>query len=129
MTLKLTRSKGFSLIEVLVGLVLLGVGLLGIAKLQVISIRGNFFSNSLMQATYIAQDRLESLRNLPFTSTQLVENSYNDGPTTTPGSDIAYSRGYTVADTIPNELKTIAYTVTWNDGTNHRIAFTTRRTP
>ena len=125
--MKLTRSKGFSLIEVLVGLVLLGVGLLGIARLQVISIRGNFFSNSLMQATYIAQDRLEFLRNFPFDSDQLKATRYNEETTTIAG--VAYSRECTITDTIPNELKTIAYAVTWNDGTNHRIAVTTRRTP
>ena len=108
-------------------LVLLGVGLLGIAKLQVISVRGNFFSNSLMQATYIAQDRLEFLRNFPFDSNQLKATRYNDPTTTIAG--IAYSGECTITDTVANELKTIAYTVTWNDGTNHRITFTTRRTP
>jgi type IV pilus assembly protein PilV len=126
-TLKLKRSKGFSLIEVLVALVLLGVGLLGIARLQVISVRGNFFSSSLMQATYIAQDRLEFLRNLPFDSNQLIATRYNEAIPAIAG--IAYSGEYTITDTVANELKTIAYTVTWNDGTNHRITFTTRRTP
>lgn len=113
------------MIEVLVALVLLGVGLLGIARLQVVSVRGNFFSNSLMQATYIAQDRLESLRNLPFDSNQLQATRYNEATTTIAG--VAYSREYTITDTVANELKTIVYTVIWNDGTNHRITFTTRR--
>ena len=37
-------QKGFTLIEVLIGLVILSVGLLAIAGLQITSARGNFFS-------------------------------------------------------------------------------------
>jgi type IV pilus assembly protein PilV len=50
------KQRGFSLIEVLIGLIFLAIGLLAMAGLQTTSIRGNSFSNNLMQATYAAQD-------------------------------------------------------------------------
>ncbi len=54
------NKKGFSLIEVLVGLVLLAIGLLAIAGMQITSVRGNFFSSNMTQASVLAQDRLET---------------------------------------------------------------------
>jgi type IV pilus assembly protein PilV len=67
------KREGFSLIEVLIALVFLAIGLLAVASLQVTSVRGNFFSNNLMQATYVAQDRLESLGNRRYRSDELKE--------------------------------------------------------
>jgi type IV pilus assembly protein PilV len=61
------KQGGFTLVEVLIGMVLLAVGILAVAALQVTSVRGNFNSGNLMQATYFAQDTMESLRNRDFT--------------------------------------------------------------
>ena len=117
------KQKGFSLIEVLIGLVFLSFGLLAMAGLQATSVRGNFFSNNLMQATYVAQDRLEFLKNLPFDSAQLQTGNYNPGPITISG--VVFSQSYTV--TVNGNIRTIHYTVTWHDGINHSITFSTIR--
>jgi len=117
------KQKGFSLIEVLIGLVFLSFGLLAMAGLQATSVRGNFFSNNLMQATYVAQDRLEFLKNLPFDSAQLQPGNYNPGPITISG--VVFSQSYTVA--VNGNIRTIHYTVTWHDGINHNITFSTIR--
>ena len=124
------KQTGFSLIEVLVGLVILAVGLLAMAGLQATSVRGNAFSNNLMQATYVAQDRLEFIINLPLDSSQLQAGNYNPGPITisTPErsySSVVFNPSYTVV--VNGNLKTINYTVTWNDGVNHSISFSTIR--
>jgi hypothetical protein len=48
--------------------------------MQATSMRGNFFSSNVMLATYVAQDRLEFLKSLPLTSSQLAPGAnYNDG--------------------------------------------------
>ena len=117
------NKKGFTLVEVLVGLVILAIGLLAIASMQVTSVRGNFFSHYLTQASYVGQDRLELLDNLSYSSAELLAGNYNDGPTTISG--IVFNRSYTVADL--NGYKIITYTVAWNDGVNRNIAFSTIR--
>jgi prepilin-type N-terminal cleavage/methylation domain-containing protein len=120
-------KKGFSLTEVLIGLVFLAIGLLAIASLQVTSVRGNFFSNNLMQATYAAQDGLESLKNLRMDDPSLGIGSHNDVPVII--SDLTFNRSYSVVsipDPNGNYLE-IDYLVRWNDGTNHKISFSTIR--
>jgi prepilin-type N-terminal cleavage/methylation domain-containing protein len=122
-------KEGFSLIEVLICLVFLAIGLLAIASLQVTSVRGNFFNNNLMQATYVAQDRLEFLQNLPYDSSRLAEGTYNpdpDGPVAVSG--IVFNRSYTVSKDAKG-YKIIDYIVTWNDGSDHdhRVSFVTFR--
>jgi prepilin-type N-terminal cleavage/methylation domain-containing protein len=121
-------KKGFTLIEVLIGLIFLAIGLLAIGALQITSTRGNFFSSNLMQATYVAQDRLEFLKNpnlaLTPRSPELQTGNHNDGTTTISG--IAFNRGYTIVDD-PTGFVTITYVVSWNDGVNHNISFSTIR--
>jgi len=117
------NKKGFTLIEVLVGLVILAIGLLAIASMQVTSVRGNFFSNYLTQASYAGQDRLEFLDNLSYTSAALSAGSHPDPSTTISG--IVFSRSYTVVDI--NGYKIINYTVSWNDGVSRSILFSTIR--
>jgi type IV pilus assembly protein PilV len=119
------NNKGFTLIEVLIGLIFLAIGLLAIGALQVTSTRGNFFSNNLMQASYIAQDRLEFLKNLHLDDGALSNGNHPDGTTTTI-SGIVYNRSYTVVDD-PSGYKIIACMVTWNDGVNHNLSFSTIR--
>jgi prepilin-type N-terminal cleavage/methylation domain-containing protein len=117
------KQRGFSLIEVLIGLIFLAIGLLAIAALQTTSVRSNFFSNNLMQATYVAQDRLEFLKNLPLDSPALQAGNYNPIPAVLSG--VVFHQSYTVV--VRGGLKTIHYTVTWNDGINHNVTFSTIR--
>lgn len=118
------NKKGFTLVEVLVGLVILAIGVLAIAGMQVTSVRGNFFSHYLTQASYVGQDRLELLDNLPYDSLLLQLGNHDDGPTTISG--IVFNRSYSVVDD-PNGYKIINYTIRWNDGVNRSIAFSTIR--
>jgi type IV pilus assembly protein PilV len=117
------NRKGFTLVEVLVGLVILAVGLLAIAGMLVTSVKGNYFSSHLTQASYIAQDRLEFLKNLPIDNGALDAGAHAELPVTVSGLD--FNRSYTVA--VNGALKTITYTVTWNDGRDHSVSFTTMR--
>ena len=120
-------KKGFSLIEVMICLVFLAIGLLAIASLQVTSVRGNFFSNNLMQATYVAQDRLEFLKNLPIDDPSLTTENHDDGTFKIPDSDLTFKRSYSVEPFDPNGNYLIKYSVQWNDGKDHKISFSTIR--
>ena len=118
-------NRGFTLLEVLIGLIILAIGLLAIAGMQVSSTRGNFSSKNLTQATYVAQDGLESLEARDFSFANLQPGSYGDGSTTISGSSVVFNRSYTVTDT--GGRRTITYVVTWNDGTAHNVTFSTIR--
>jgi type IV pilus assembly protein PilV len=57
-----SRSSGFTLIEVLVSLVILSIGLLGIAKLMLFSSRSNDSAYLRSQATELAYEILDNMR-------------------------------------------------------------------
>ena len=117
------NKKGFTLLEVLIGIVILAIGLLAIAGMQVTSIRGNFFSKNITEASYVAQDRMEFLNNLPLDAPELQPGNYND-PTQT-YSGIVFNPSYSVVNI--GGLRTINYVVTWNDGVARSITISTIR--
>jgi type IV pilus assembly protein PilV len=55
------QSRGFTLLEVLIAIVILSVGLLGMASLTVGIINGNALSKNLSAATALAQDKMEEI--------------------------------------------------------------------
>ena len=60
--LKTSPARGFSLIEVLIALVVLGVGLVGLARLQLNMLGGTAESVLHDSAVRLAEDKLEALR-------------------------------------------------------------------
>jgi type IV pilus assembly protein PilV len=56
------RPRGFTLIEMLVSLVVLSIGLLGVAALQLTSLRSNHSSAMRSQATFLAYDIIDRMR-------------------------------------------------------------------
>lgn len=57
------HARGFTLIEVLISMVILAIGLLGLAAMQAVSLRDNLDSYNYQQATLLAyemQDRIRS---------------------------------------------------------------------
>lgn len=117
------NKKGFTLIEVLVGLVILAIGLLAIAGMQLTSVKGNFFSSNLTQASVLAQDRLEILRNLPWGHDDLSAGTHDEG--TIPNT--IFTRQYTVAVIPGTTMIDITVTVRWRDDTDHSVSFSTVR--
>ena len=61
-SMKTSAPRGFSLIEVLIALVVLGVGLLGLARLQLNMLGGTAESVLHDSAVRLAEDKLEALR-------------------------------------------------------------------
>ena len=116
-------KNGFTLIEVLTGLVLLAFGLLAIAGMQITSVKGNFFSGNMTQASILAQDRLETLRNAAIGDDALSVGTHNDA--TIPGT--IFTRNYTVSVIPGTTMFSIVVTVNWRDSSDHTISFTTVR--
>ncbi len=114
-------KKGFTLIEVLIGLIILAIGILAVAGMQITSIRGSSFSNNLTQASVLAQDRLEFLKSLSLNDAQLNTGTYNDLP------DIGiFKRSYQTNRNPNPNFVTITYTVSWLEkGVTHTVSFRT----
>ncbi|GBE53515.1 hypothetical protein BMS3Bbin14_02013 [bacterium BMS3Bbin14] len=66
-----TGQKGFTLIEVMVAMVILGIGILAIVALQARDMNYNSSSKRQTQAYTWAADRVERLLALPYTSPDL----------------------------------------------------------
>jgi type IV pilus modification protein PilV len=106
------REDGFTLIEVMVALVILSIGLLGLAALQLVAVKGNAFSTEMTYATMLAQQQAEILKSRPYTDADLTEGSH---------SAVGNSKGvqYTVTWNVTNDspdtdMKTVNLTVTWS---------------
>jgi prepilin-type N-terminal cleavage/methylation domain-containing protein len=64
------RARGFSLIEVLVGLFLVAVAVLGLAELFLAAVANNLKADRVANATFLAQQQIDWLRG--FTSDELT---------------------------------------------------------
>ena len=134
--LSISKDKGFSLVEIMIGIVLLAVGLLAIAGMQMASIRGNSFSVSMTQASFHGQSGLEILKGLPFKLSGDWPDALSIGPHnfgsafeddgTIPGT--SFTRAYTVIQhpTSAN-MRIIQLTINWTDRINHTLSFSMMR--
>jgi len=101
-------------------MIILAIGILAIAGMQITSIRGTSFSNSLSQASVLAQNRLEFLKGLPLGDNRLDTNNY-------PNDIIAgaFTGSYQATRIALNHVQ-IVYTVSWVEkGIPHSVSFRT----
>ena len=62
--LKERKRKGFTLMEVVIGIALVAIALLGLAQVFTYSVMNNSRSERMSAATYLAQQQIDSLRSL-----------------------------------------------------------------
>jgi type IV pilus assembly protein PilV len=104
-------ERGFTLLEVMIALVVLSIGLLGLASLQIMAIKGNSFGQQMTVASTLAQNQLEQLRR---TSGALADG--ND--TVTDQNGITYTRTWTVTPNTPQQgATTVLITISWTGPT------------
>ncbi|MFA5336452.1 MAG: type II secretion system protein [Candidatus Omnitrophota bacterium] len=111
------KRSGFTLIEIVISLSILAIGLVGILSLFPIGFDSARRSVSATQATILAHEHLEELRN----------NGYPAlGSTSGTFTDPAYSWTQTVTTTTVTGLRQVICTVTWAQGNRtFQRAFTT----
>jgi prepilin-type N-terminal cleavage/methylation domain-containing protein len=59
---KKNRERGFSLVEVLVSLFLVGVAVIGLAQLFLVAVSNNVRADRMANATFLAQQQIDWLR-------------------------------------------------------------------
>ena len=109
-------SCGLSLIEVMIAMLILGIGLLTVAAAQLSALRMGTASEHNQQALYLAQEQLERFQaNTPAAGTfddpgNPIDAFPNDRDLST------FSRGWVVLDNTPQPgLSTVRVTVAWNN--------------
>lgn len=109
----ISNQKGFTLLELLIALVILAIGLLGLAGLQVAAIKGNVSGFKISTASAVAQQRIEELKVMDSTSAALTAGAHPaDGSVIVQG--ITYNRSYNIQDNTPvTGTSTITFTVAW----------------
>lgn len=108
---RLSGPDGFTILEVLVAMVILGMSLLLLLNMAMIALDGNDWSNNTTVATQLLQEKLEQLRS----KTVKLESGY-DSPDN-------LERVWTVTDA-GNRLKKVEVVVTWTDIRNNTISNT-----
>jgi type IV pilus assembly protein PilV len=101
------HDHGFTLVEVLIAMLVFTIGLLGVAALTIMIISGNSFSRALTTATALAHDKLEELRDTPY-------SAISDGKETVAENNLTYTRVWKVTTDQPAAgMTTVEVTISW----------------
>ena len=115
------NNSGFTLMEVLAAMVILSVGLLGMAALVIGIINSNKLSNRISTATVLAQDKMEKITGVGYAGADAEAGTEPYGGVDFP----LYKRITDVAPGNPAAgMKKITVTVYW-DSDNHSVVLNT----
>ncbi len=110
------RSAGFSLLEALIALSILGVGLLALAAMQLHAMRGGESGRRTSEAAAIAQARMEQLQRATWTDVAPTGGWTAGSTISSPGqSGVDYEVRWRVADVVAGSTRTIDVQVNWDE--------------
>ena len=118
---KRAGEDGFTLLEMLIAVIIMAVGLLGMAALQGTAMMGNTFGGMNTDATALVMDKIEEYRHTPY-------RNIAEGTTTESnlGTANQYTRTTSVQFHTPiNDVKTVTVTVSWTSPSTHSVSFQT----
>lgn len=115
-------QSGFTLLETMIAMAILGVGLLSIAVAQLTAIKLSSKSKNLQQAMFLAREQMDDIEALPPGSPLLVNAATTDDPAnpisvhTAEGDATTFTRSVTVTPNTPSVgLSQVVVTVTWDN--------------
>jgi prepilin-type N-terminal cleavage/methylation domain-containing protein len=114
----LGNDRGITLVEILIATVIISIGLVGLAIVIPLSSYGLHEGSSLSTATFLAEQRLEEVRNATWTATPAANDCLGVGPTAAAtsttcarpavGTQVACTSG-TACTTYPDEASVTGY--------------------
>jgi prepilin-type N-terminal cleavage/methylation domain-containing protein len=106
-------SRGFTLIELVVAILVFALGITGIMKMHQASVQSNNFSMQLSQAMNVAEDKMDYLRGLGLNNNSMSVGAHNTPDVVAMG--VPYTITWTVVNT-PNTFnrsRTVSMRITW----------------
>ncbi len=87
-------TQGYSLVETMVAMGVLGIGLLAVAQIVPAANRGLTQAQMRTNAVEAAQSRVDALRTMPYDAAGLTAGTYTE-------SDGSYTLSWTITDNLP----------------------------
>lgn len=111
--LRLKSPQGYSLVELLVGIVIFTIAMTAILSMALSSIRGNAATQRMTEARFLAQGKLEELLNVqPVADLADGNDTPGDGP---------YQRTWTITPGPTASSRWVEVRVDWNDKGSHEV--------
>jgi type IV pilus modification protein PilV len=106
-TIKIKSNDGFTILEVLIALAILGIGILGVAAMQIGAVNGNANARKSTELANLATAQVEALMHEPYDT--IAGGNRNQGP---------YNIQWAVSgpDVPIDNTRTVTVTASWNNG-------------
>jgi Tfp pilus assembly protein PilV len=114
-------SSGMGVVEMIVGLALMTIAILGLSGLAVSATRGNVTARLLDQATRLAQQKMEQIRQAGYTAAA-PGTTVESNLTATGSTGGSYTRATVIAPGPLSTTRTVTVTLAWNDFASTRSA-------
>jgi len=121
------QGSGFTLVEIMIALSLLGIGLLSLAVMQLAAMNFNARGRHMTKAAAVAEERMEILMRTRWSdaalaptawTTPVVVNESVQGATTS--TEQAYNVSWQIANVDPGRTRSIDVRVQWTEKTRAR---------
>jgi len=116
------RAEGFTLLEVMIALAILGFGLLAMAAMQITAMTGGRAGRHTTQAAVVARDQMETFQRNAWTSPQLtatagwtVPITVNNVPDGGAGTEQSYAVSWRITNVDPSWIKNVDVRVAWDE--------------
>jgi prepilin-type N-terminal cleavage/methylation domain-containing protein len=110
----LPNNKGFTLVEVMIGMAIFIIGYLAVASMQMVAIKGDTGARKTTEAATLAADRLETLMVLPY------ENLITGGSVTEGPYEVSWEFDLDPFPPLKN-IKIISVKVEWQHGDQRKF--------
>ena len=119
---RLPLDRGFALIEAMIAVVVIGIGLFGIVRLNAVMLAGTAIGKTRAEATQLAEGKLEEIRARQPPATKPVSSA---SPESLTGVNATFARSWTIASAglTGLDLDKVTVCVSWGDtcgGTGER---------
>jgi type II secretion system protein I len=108
--------NGFTLLEILVALGLFAIALASLPALLITTVQANARATRITEATDLAQDKLEAMRNTPYASL-----TSGTDQVTLKGSTKPYVRSWVVTAGPTGTTRNVVVKVAWTDQANYEV--------